>query len=67
MYEYKFETVVVQETLALFGQATLPDYKARIEANAKEGWRLVQILVVQTTMDGRPIAYEAIFERALGA
>lgn len=61
MYEYKFEKVIVELT-SIFSRND-PNYKEVVQEYAKAGWRLVQILEIEHNMDGRPLEYEAIFER----
>jgi len=59
MYEYKY----VQCSLGgLFSEA---DHHDEIEKNAKEGWRLVQVLPMYYNSHGKPTEYEIIFEREI--
>ena len=61
MYEYKF--VRLEQTNRL--NAGFDECKAEIEKYAKEGWRLVQIVMLPNDKLGvyKPASYEIIFER----
>lgn len=59
MYEYKY----VECTLG--GFFTDANHHEIIDEHAKEGWRLIQVLPLYYNSQGRPTAYEIIFERKL--
>jgi hypothetical protein len=59
MYEYKY----VSATLG--GFMTNANHHEIIDDNAKDGWRLVEVLPTSYNLDGKPIKYEIIFERTI--
>lgn len=62
MYEYKFVRVDVD---GIFTRKPKADYQLLIEQNAKDGWRLVQILApaVSIKAGSVPDYFELIFEK----
>ncbi|UKS29054.1 DUF4177 domain-containing protein [Paenibacillus sp. HWE-109] len=59
MYEYKY----VETSLGGFFSSA--KHRETIDENAKEGWRLVQVLPTNYNGHGKPMAYEIIFERLI--
>jgi hypothetical protein len=59
MYEYKYVSC------SLGGFFTEADHHGVIDENAKEGWRLVQVLPLYYNTHGKPTDYEIIFERKI--
>ena len=59
MYEYKFVEI------SSVGLSSVPEHKETINVQAFEGWKLVQVLPTKYTAYGRPLSYEAIFEREI--
>lgn len=59
MYEYKYVSCT------LGGIFTEADHHEIISENAKEGWRLVQVLPLYYNGHGKPTDYEIIFERKI--
>ncbi|MBU5212928.1 MULTISPECIES: DUF4177 domain-containing protein [Heyndrickxia] len=61
MYEYKFETIPVG---ALNGKPK-KDYQAIIHENAREGWKLLQIVTPPFGGAGQALTMELIFEKKI--
>ncbi|MCS7459420.1 DUF4177 domain-containing protein [Paenibacillus doosanensis] len=59
MYEYKY----VETSLG--GIFTSAKHRETIDENAKEGWKLVQVLPTNYNGYGKPTSYEIIFERLI--
>ena len=59
MYEYKY----VEAQLG--GFFTEANHREIINENAREGWRLVQVLPTHYNGHGKPTQYEIIFERKI--
>jgi hypothetical protein len=57
MYEYKYVETQVNRFMAD------DDYKSIINQNAKQGWRVVQIVPIKFGSYGQPKKHEIIFER----
>ncbi|MGZ9583061.1 DUF4177 domain-containing protein [Paenibacillus marinisediminis] len=57
MYEYKY----VETSLGGFIKSAT--HRETIDENAKDGWKLVQVLPTNYDSYGKPKAYEIIFER----
>ena len=57
MYEYMY----VEATLG--GFFTDANHHEIIDQNAKEGWRLVQVVPMYYNSNGKPTQYEIILER----
>lgn len=62
MFEYKF---VKLELKGIFTSKPKQDYHDIINAHAKEGWRLVQVLTPPTGVYGSATHFELIFEKSL--
>lgn len=60
MYQYKY----VKATMG--GLFTKAKHREVIDKNAKEGWRLVQVLPTSYNGHGRPTEYDIIFEQKIG-
>jgi hypothetical protein len=58
MYEYKF----IRIRTSIWSGLPKQDYRKVIQAETKEGWRLIQILT-RTGISMLPSFYELIFER----
>jgi len=58
MYEYKF----IRIRTSIWSGLPKQDYRKVIQSEAKEGWRLIQILT-PTGISMLPSFYELIFER----
>lgn len=48
------------------GFSTDDNHQEVIDEHAKQGWRLVQVMPIGYTSEGRPTRYEIIFERRIG-
>lgn len=59
MYEYKYVEC------SMGGIFTEDNHQEVIDKQAKQGWRLVQIIPLYYTMEGRAKDFEAIFERKI--
>lgn len=59
MYEYKYVEC------SMGGIFTGDNHQEVIDEQAKQGWRLVQIIPLYYTMEGRAKDFEAIFERKI--
>lgn len=59
MYEYGYVSTSLG---GFFSKAT---HRETINAYAREGWRLVQVLPTNYNEDGKPGEYEIIFERVI--
>ncbi|MED3623053.1 DUF4177 domain-containing protein [Neobacillus thermocopriae] len=62
MYEYKFVKI---EFGKLSGKPK-ENYKEVIKEHAREGWRFVQMLTPDLTINGVASYYELVFERTKG-
>lgn len=60
MYEYKYVKIEAQGFLI---RKPKEDYHEVIDEHAKQGWRLVQILISPTANNGLVEYYELIFEK----
>ncbi len=59
MYEYKYVEC------SMGGIFTGDNHQEIINEHAKQGWRLIQIVPLYYTMEGRAKNFEIIFERKL--
>jgi hypothetical protein len=59
MYEYKYEQC------SMGGIFTTDNHQEIINEHAKQGWRLIQIVPLYYTLEGRAKDFEIIFERKL--
>jgi len=59
MYEYKYVSCTLGD---FFSEA---NHREIINENAKDGWRLVQVLPIYYNGHGKPTDYEIIFEREI--
>lgn len=67
MFEYKFEKVVISNGLKESQSNNMDQVEKVIEENAKDGWRLSQVLVVPKEKVGLFMInyYQVIFEREI--
>ena len=67
MFEYKFEKVVISNGLKESQSNNMEQVEKVIEENAKDGWRLSQVLVVPKEKAGLFMInyYQVIFEREI--
>lgn len=67
MFEYKFEKVVISNGLKESQSNNMDQVEKVIEENAKDGWRLSQVLVVPKEKVGIFMInyYQIIFEREI--
>lgn len=67
MFEYKFEKVVISNGLKESQSNNMDQVEKVIKSNAKDGWRLYQVLVVPKEKAGLFMInyYQVIFEREI--
>ncbi|WP_394011362.1 DUF4177 domain-containing protein [Anaerococcus cruorum] len=67
MFEYKFEKVVISNGLKESQSTNMDEVEKVIKENAKDGWRLSQVLVVPKEKVGLFMInyYQVIFEREI--
>lgn len=67
MFEYKFEKVIISNGLKESQDNNMDQVEKVIVDNAKDGWRLVQVLVVPKEKVGLFMInyYKIIFEREI--
>lgn len=60
MYKYKFVKIEMEATETVRAKE---DYKEIVKEQAKEGWRLVQVVTPPTGFHGMAEYFELIFEK----
>jgi hypothetical protein len=60
LYDYKYVRI---EAIGFITRKPKEDYHKVIDEHAKQGWRLVQILISSTANNGMAEFYELIFEK----
>ena len=67
MFEYKFEKIVINNGIKESQSNNMDQVEKVIEENAKDGWRLSQVLVVPKEKVGLFMInyYQIIFEREI--